>query len=91
MVPDNNGEHMTFENQIGTMTNSVKEEKTNLNNTDLQMEIDNLQLTNDLNNIKNASFFGKNKSLEQIIDSKNSDSEPIDIIVNNKKTTKQPK
>ena len=64
MVADN-GEMLTFENQIGTMTNSVKDSNDNgLTNIDTKMEIDNLQLTNDLNNIRNASYIINNKSIE---------------------------
>lgn len=64
LVADN-GEMLTFENQIGTMTNSVKDSNDNgLTNIDTKMEIDNLQLTNDLNNIRNASYLINNKSLE---------------------------
>ena len=60
LVADN-GEMLTFENQIGTMTNSVKDSNDNgLTNLDTKMEIDNLQLTNDLNNIRNASYFINN-------------------------------
>ena len=60
LVADN-GEMLTFENQIGTMTNSVKDSNDNgLTNIDTKMEIDNLQLTNDLNNIRNASYFINN-------------------------------